>query len=124
MVRQNAVVEAVGVGQDETPELAQLAPRVGVSVAIIDGGVDAFHASFHFSQFSQLVFDERLRGIEEQSCCPGMFEEMVQDRQLEGKTLSARRWADHGYVVAITGFVETGALKGIQFADPLICKVG
>src|SRR5664279_5243769 len=122
-MRQNAVVEAVGVGQNETPELAQLAPRVGVGVAIIDGGVDAFHASFHFSQLGQLVFDERLRGIEEQSCCPGMLEEMVEYRQLKGKTFSTRRGADDRYVVTVLGLVETGALEGIQLADPLVCKI-
>src|SRR5450756_2752974 len=81
-MRQNAVVEAVGVGQDEAPELAQLAPRIGVGIAIIDGGVDSGHASFHVPQFGQLVFDKRLRGVEEQSCCPGMLEEMVQDLSL------------------------------------------
>src|SRR5450756_2859529 len=88
-MRQNAVVEAVGVGQDEAPELAQLASRIGVGIAIIDGGVDAGHASFHVPQLDQLVFDKRLRGVEEQSCCARMPEEMVHDRQLEGEALSA-----------------------------------
>src|SRR5664280_2841680 len=108
-MRQNAVVEAIGVGQDEAPELAQLAPRIRVGIAIIDGGVDAVHASFHFPQLGQLVFDKRLRGIEEQSCCPGMLEEMVEDWQLEGKTLSACRWADHGYVVACLLYTSDAA---------------
>src|SRR5450756_635993 len=123
MMRQNAVVEAVGVGQDEAPELAQLAPRIGVGIAVIDGGVDAVHASFHFPQLGQLVFDKRLRGVEEQGCCPGMLEEMVQDRKLEGEALSARRGADHCYIVAALGTVETSALEGIQLADPFVCKV-
>src|SRR5450756_180456 len=123
-MRQNAVVEAVGVGQDEAPELAQLAPRIGVGIAIIDGGVDSGHASFHVPQFGQLVFDKRLRGVEEQSCCPGMLEEMVQDWKLESEALSTGRGADYRYIVAIAGAVETGALEGIQLVDPLVCKVG
>src|SRR5450756_942905 len=97
-MRQNAVVEAVGVGQDEAPELAQLASRIGVGIAIIDGGVDAGHASFHVPQLDQLVFDKRLRGVEEQSCCARMPEEMVHDRQLEGEALSACSGADHCHV--------------------------
>src|SRR5664279_3047385 len=103
-MRQNAIVETVGVGEYKAPELAQLAPCTGVGIAIIDGGVDAFHASFHFSQLGQLVFDKRLRGIEEQSCCPGMLEEMVEYRQLKGKTFSTRRGADDRYVVTAVSY--------------------
>src|SRR5450759_359763 len=113
-MRQNAVVEAVGVGQDEAPELAQLAPRIRVGIAIIDGGVDAIHASFHLPQLGQLVFDKGLRRVEEQGCCPGMLEEMIQDRKLEGEALSARCGANHRYIVAALGTVETGTLEGIQ----------
>ena len=124
MVRQHAVVQRVGVGQQKPAELAQLCAGILACIPVVDCRVDMGEAVAQPPHLGELVFDECLCRVQEQSSRCRMLEQMVQHRQLKRKALAARRRAYHGDVVAVAGSIIDGPLEGVELYDPHACKVG
>ena len=117
VVRQDADVEHVRVGQDHVRPLADLPAALALGVAVVDRRLDALDAERR--ERAGLVLRERLRRVEVERPALRLAREQVEHRQVEGEALAARGARRHDRVPALAQRVPGLGLVPVQRGDPL-----
>ena len=120
VVRQNASVQHVRIGQDDVPTLADRLARIARGVAIIGEHTEAvIEPGAQIVQLRQLVLGEGFRRKQIQRAGVGILQHLIQHRQVVAESLSRSRRRDHDDVLAVMHKFGCGGLVRIQLLDPL-----
>ena len=117
VVRQDADVEHVRVGQDHVRPLADLPAALALGVAVVDRRLDALDAEGR--ERPRLVLRERLRRVEVERPALRLAREQVEHRQVEGEALAARGARRHDRVAAFAQRLPGLRLVPVERGDPL-----
>ena len=115
VVGQDADVEHVRVREHEVRPLADLPAPLGLRVAVVDRRPDARH--LQVGERAELVLGERLRRVEVDRALLRLGGERVENREVEGERLPARRAGDDGDVLASRGCIPGVALVLVELGD-------
>ena len=115
-MRQDAGVEHVGIGEDDAGALADGAPGVLRSVAIVSEGAEVGpHVFDEAVEFLELIFGERLGGEKVQGAGAGAGGEVVEDGKVVAERFAAGGGGDDDDV--FTG-VKVGVGVGLVGVGP------
>ena len=117
VVRQDADVEHVRVGQDHVRPLADLPAALALGVAVVDRRLDALDAEGR--ERPRLILRERLRRVEVERPALRLACEQVEHGQVEGEALAARRARRHDRVAARAQRLPGLGLVPVERRDPL-----
>jgi hypothetical protein len=119
VVRQDASVQHVRIGQDDVAFFADGPSRVGRCVAVIRENAKAIvEALVEVVEFSELVLRESFGREEVERAAVGVFERRVQYRQVVTESFAGGRWSDNDHVFpGVDRFGRFGLMR-IQAADP------
>ena len=123
VVRQNALVEHVGVGDDDVPGLPYLAPRGRRRVTVIGEGLDI--GVRHLDQrveLVQLVLRQGLGGEEVERAGLGVVEDGLDDWHVVAEGLARGRAGDDADVFAVKHLRDGLGLVGIKLADAALLQ--
>jgi hypothetical protein len=116
VVRQDAEVEHVRVGQDQVRPLADLPALLARGVAVVDGRANL--RDLQLGKGPRLVLRERLGRVEVERARLRRARERVEDGEVEGERLAAGRAGRDHDVLAARDRVPGRALMREQLLDP------
>ena len=117
VVRQDADVEHVRVGQDDVRPLADLPAPLALGVAVVDRRLHALDAEG--LQRARLILRERLRRVEVERAALRLAREQVEHGQVEREALPARGARRDDRVAAGAERLPRLGLVGVERGDPL-----
>ncbi len=118
MVRQDAAVQHVGIGQHDVGALADGAAGILRRVAIVGERADlGAHRVHRRLEFVQLILGQRLGGKQVKGAGVGIFNQALENRQVVAKRLAAGSRSDHHDVLAFQAQLERLRLVRIQARD-------
>ncbi len=121
VIRENALVKHVGVGQDEVGLRAQLPPRCGRRIAVIGSATDELGEPGvgvrEAAEPPHLVLGEGLRGKEVEGLGLRPGEQPLQHREVVAERLAARCARDDGGVNALAQMRYRRGLVRVKPAD-------
>ena len=115
VVRQDADMEHVRVGEDQVRPLANLPPLGPGCVAVIDRGLDPWRAEL--GQRTNLVLGQRLRRVEVERPQLGLAGKGVEDGKVERERLAGRGAGGDDQVLAAGRRVPGRGLMGEELRD-------
>ena len=116
VVRQDADVEHVRVGQDQVRPFADLPAALALRVAVVDRGPDAL--DLELVERAHLVLRERLGRVEVERAELGLLGEGGEDGQVEGEALPARGAGGDDEVLAAPRRLPGLGLVRVERVDP------
>ena len=122
VMRQDAEVEHVRVGEDGVGPCPHLTPLLGRRVAVVDRRPHAGHAEG--CEAARLILRQSLRRIEIERARLRVAGDRVQDGEVEGQRLAARRAGRDGDVLAAPGCRPRLGLVLEEARDPLAPERG
>ena len=118
VMRQDARVQHVGVGQDEIRPCPHRAARVLRRVAVISVHAHVRERLGELRQLRQLILGESLGGKEVQDPRFGLLHEGLQDGQVVAERLAGGGGRDHHEVLALVHDFESPRLMRVQPLHP------
>jgi hypothetical protein len=126
VVRQDAGVEHVRVGDEEVGAVAELAARGRGRVAVVDAGRDARgHRRREREepvQVAELVLAQRLGGVEEERGAATLVVEALEHRQQEAVRLAGGGGRDGDDVLAGAGSLDELGLVAVELGDAQVAQ--
>jgi len=124
MVREDAGVKHVGIGENDVTLFADGFAGVARSVAVVSENTEAIiEALIKVVEFGELVLREGFGGEEVKRAAIGIFEDSVQDGQVVAKSFSGSCGRDNDDVFSGVDRFGGGGLMGVEAANAL-CGVG
>ena len=121
VMREDAAVHHVGVGEDDIGALPDGFSGVLRGVAVIGEGADvAFHAGDEPLEFVELVFGKGFGGEEIESAGLGVLGQRVEDGQVVAERLAAGGGCGDDDVRAGADLFPSLKLMGVEFPDALL----
>jgi hypothetical protein len=118
VVRKDAAVQHVGIGEHHVGLLPDGLAGVLRSVAIVGEGANLRAHGFHRRlEFVQLVLGQRLGGEHVHGARALVGEQQIQHRQVVAQRLPAGRGRDHHGIAAGGGMIEGIRLVGVEAGD-------
>ncbi len=115
VIRQEADVDHVRVGENHVRPLADLLSLLGRRVAVVDSRLEPGHAER--CQRAELVLGKRLRRVEVEGAALGVTSQLVEHREVEGKRLPRGGAGRHEHVRAAARCVPHGTLMLVELWD-------
>src|SRR5713226_1501489 len=118
VVREDAGVQHVWVGQDDVTFFADGFASVRGCVAVVGENAEAiFQTLVELVKFGELVLREGLGGEEVECAGVGIFKDRVQNREVIAERLAGSRWCDDNGVFSSAYGFGGGGLMGVEAAD-------
>jgi hypothetical protein len=122
VVRQDAHVEHVRVGQDQVRPLADLPAPFARRVAVVDRGLEALQPQLR--QRAGLILGERLRRVQVQRARLRLADDRIEHGEVEGERLARRGAGGDDDVLSAAGGLPRLGLVPVERVDAVRCEGG